>query len=278
MDHAHPLPVETATDPVCGMTVKIADAPNKADHDGHTYYFCSPRCRGKFSAEPLRYLQPAAARPGATPSPKPGTIYTCPMHQEIRQVGPGSCPICGMALEPAEASLEDGPNEELVAMTRRLWVAAALAVPILAIDMGGHLFGIDALLPHGMKDWLLLVLATPVVLWAGWPFFVRGAQSVARRAFNMFTLIALGTGTAFLYSVVATPLGRPVYFESAAVIMVLVLVGQVLELRAREATSGAVRGASPSRPRIACDVASRARSSSTWPTRVSTMIAAAASK
>ena len=244
------------------MTVKVAGAKNKAQHDGHTYYFCSPRCLGKFTAEPLRYLKPAGAP--AAPAARPGTIYTCPMHQQIRQVGPGSCPICGMALEPAEASLEDGPNEELLDMTRRLWIGAALAVPVLAVDMGGHLFGIDALLPHGMKNWLLLVLATPVVLWAGWPFFVRGAQSVARRSLNMFTLIALGTGVAWLYSVVATvapglfPAAlrgadgtMAVYFEPASIIVVLVLVGQVLELRARDATGGAIKALLGLAPRTA---------------------------
>ncbi|HEY4891916.1 MAG TPA: HAD-IC family P-type ATPase, partial [Reyranella sp.] len=263
MDHAHPhADPDTASDPVCGMTVKVAEAKNKAQHDGHTYYFCSPRCLGKFTTEPLRYLKPAAAPPAQ--DAKPGTIYTCPMHQQIRQVGPGSCPICGMALEPAEASLEDGPNEELLDMTRRLWIGAALAVPVLAVDMGGHLFGIDALLPHGMKNWLLLVLATPVVLWAGWPFFVRGAQSVARRSLNMFTLIALGTGVAWLYSVVATAAPglfpaalrgadgtMAVYFEPASIIVVLVLVGQVLELRARDATGGAIKALLGLAPRTA---------------------------
>jgi Cu+-exporting ATPase len=172
-----------------------------------------------------------------------------------------------MALEPAEATLEERPNEELLDMTRRLWIGGALAVPVLAVDMGGHLFGIDALLPHGMKDWLLLVLATPVVLWAGWPFFVRGAQSVARRSLNMFTLIALGTGVAWLYSVVATvapglfPTAlrgadgmMPVYFEPAAVIVVLVLVGQVLELRARDATGGAIKALLGLAPRTAMRV------------------------
>src|SRR5882757_5580428 len=264
MNHAHPHATDTATDPVCGMKVKIADAPNKADHDGHTYYFCSPRCLGKFTAEPLRYLKPAAAAASAT---KQGTIYTCPMHPEIRQVGPGSCPICGMALEPAEATLEERPNEELLDMTRRLWIGGALAVPVLAVDMGGHLFGIDALLPHGMKNWLLLVLATPVVLWAGWPFFVRGAQSVARRSLNMFTLIALGTGVAWLYSVVATVApglfpaalrgadgSMAVYFEPASIIVVLVLVGQVLELRARDATGGAIKALLGLAPRTAMRV------------------------
>jgi Cu+-exporting ATPase len=266
MDHApHHADPDAASDPVCGMTVKVAGAKNKAQHDGHTYYFCSPRCLGKFTAEPLRYLKPAGAP--AAPVAKPGTLYTCPMHQQIRQVGPGSCPICGMALEPAEASLEDGPNEEILDMTRRLWIGAALAVPVLAVDMGGHLFGIDALLPHGMKNWLLLALATPVVLWAGWPFFVRGAQSVARRSLNMFTLIALGTGVAWLYSVVATvapglfPAAlrgadgtMAVYFEPASIIVVLVLVGQVLELRARDATGGAIKALLGLAPRTAMRV------------------------
>src|SRR5258708_5867418 len=251
MNHAHPHPdPDTATDPVCGMPVKTADAPNKADHAGHTYYFCSPRCFAKFTAEPLRYLKPAAAPSSA----KLGTIYTCPMHPQIRQVGPGSCPICGMALEPAEAAPEERPKEELLDMTRRLWVGAVLAVPVMAVDMGGHFLGIDALLPHGMKDWVLLVLATPVVLWAGWPFFVRGAQSVARRSLNMFPLIALGTGVPWLYSVVATVApglfpaalrgadgSMPGYFEPASIIVVLGLVGQVLELRARDATGGATK-------------------------------------
>jgi Cu+-exporting ATPase len=265
MDHSHHHPADTATDPVCGMAVKTADARNKAQHDGRTYYFCSPRCLAKFTAEPLRYLKPAAAP--AAPAAKPGTVYTCPMHPEIRQIGPGSCPICGMALEPAEASLEERPNEELLDMTRRLWIGAALAVPVLAVDMGGHLFGIDALLPHGMKNWLLLVLATPVVLWAGRPFFVRGAQSVARRSLNMFTLIALGTGVAWLYSVVATvapglfPAAlhgadgtMAVYFEPASIIVVLVLVGQVLELRARDATGCAIKALLGLAPRTAMRV------------------------
>jgi P-type Cu+ transporter len=267
MDHTHHHAADTATDPVCGMTVKTADAPNKADHDGHTYYFCSPRCFAKFTAGPLRYLKPAATPTAAAGAVKQGTIYTCPMHPEIRQVGPGSCPICGMALEPAEASLEERPNEELLDMTRRLWVGAVLAVPVMAVDMGGHFLGIDALLPHGMKDWVLLVLATPVVLWAGWPFFVRGAQSVARRSLNMFTLIALGTGVAWLYSVVATvapglfPAAlrgaddtMPVYFEPASIIVVLVLVGQVLELRARDATGGAIKALLGLAPRTAMRV------------------------
>ncbi len=246
----HHAPPETAIDPVCGMTVKIAGAKNTTVHDGHTYYFCNPKCLTKFTAEPARYLAPAEA----APAPKPvaaGTMFTCPMHPEVRQVGPGSCPICGMALEPEEVSLDQGPNEELVDMTRRLWIGGALAVPVVALDMGGHVLD----LPHGTSSWIQLLFATPVVLWAGWPFFVRGVQSIARRALNMFTLIALGTGTAWLYSVAATVIGRPVYFESASVIIVLTLLGQVLELRAREATSGAIRGLLGLAPRTALRIA-----------------------
>src|SRR4051812_14349794 len=136
MDHTHHHHQDTATDPVCGMTVKVEGAENTATHDGHPYYFCSTRCLGKFTAEPLRYLKPAPAEPAPA-----GTIFTCPMHPEIRQVGPGSCPICGMALEPAEVSLDDGPNEELVDMTRRLWIGGALAVPVVALDMANHMDG-----------------------------------------------------------------------------------------------------------------------------------------
>jgi P-type Cu+ transporter len=244
---------ETATDPVCGMKVKVATATHTARHADHTHYFCRPKCLAKFTAEPGRYLKPAegATRP---PAAAPGTVFTCPMHPEVRQIGPGSCPICGMALEPAEASLDHGPNEELVDMTRRLWIGGALAVPVVALDMGGHFINFHS-------SWIELLFATPVVLWAGWPFFVRGVQSLMRRALNMFTLIALGTGTAGLYSVVATvapglfPDGSPpVYFEAASVIIVLVLVGQVLELRAREATSGAIKALLGLAPRTALRV------------------------
>lgn len=257
---------ENAIDPVCGMKVKIAGAKNTTVHGGQTYYFCNPKCLAKFTAEPERYLKPAEERP-APPPTTPGAIYTCPMHPEIRQVGPGSCPICGMALEPAEITLDQGPNEELIDMTRRLWIGGALAVPLVVLDMGGHIVDLHAVLPHGSLNWIELVLATPVVLWAGWPFFVRGVESVARRAFNMFTLIALGTGAAWLYSLVATLApglfpasfregdgSVPVYFEAAAVIVVLVLVGQVLELRARDATSGAIKALLGLAPRTALRV------------------------
>ena len=184
----------------------------------------------------------------------PGTIYTCPMHPEIRQVGPGNCPICGMALEPVVATADSGPNPELLDMTRRFWIGLALAIPVAALEMGGHLTNLHMLLGQTLSNWIQLVLATPVVLWAGWPFFVRGGHSLVSRNLNMFTLIAMGTGVAWLYSIVATtapgifpaafrgPDGAvAVYFEAAAVITVLVLLGQVLELRAREQTSGAIR-------------------------------------
>jgi Cu+-exporting ATPase len=187
------------------------------------------------------------------PAP-PGTIYTCPMHPQIRQVGPGSCPICGMALEPEMVSAESGPNPELADMTRRFWVGLVLAVPVMALEMGGHLTGLHRLDGQETSNWLQLVLATPVVLWCGWPFFVRGWQSLKTRNLNMFTLIAMGTGVAWVYSIVAVALpglfpaafrgpdgAVAVYFEAAAVITVLVLLGQVLELRAREQTSGAIR-------------------------------------
>ena len=240
-----------AKDPVCGMDVDPHTAKHRADHAGRTYYFCSARCRERFVADPAKFLAAEAAKPEPVPE---GTIYTCPMHPEIRQVGPGSCPICGMALEPVTVTAETGPNPELVDMTRRFWIGVVLAVPVVALEMGGHLTNLHMLLGQQLSNWLQLVLATPVVLWAGWPFFVRGWNSIVTRNLNMFTLIALGTGVAWLYSVVATVApgifpaafrgmdgSVAVYFEAAAVITVLVLLGQVLELRAREQTSGAIR-------------------------------------
>ena len=190
--------------------------------------------------------------PSRAPVPA-GTIYTCPMHPEIRQAGPGTCPICGMALEP-ELAGKTGPNPELVDMTRRFWIGLLLSIPVVALEMGGHLTNLHMLLGGNISNWLQFVIATPVVLWAGWPFFVRGWRSVVTRNLNMFTLIAMGTGVAWVYSVIATlapnifpaafrgPEGTvAVYFEAAAVITVLVLLGQVLELHAREQTSGAIR-------------------------------------
>ncbi|MCZ8184032.1 MAG: heavy metal translocating P-type ATPase [Beijerinckiaceae bacterium] len=239
-------------DPVCGMSVDPLTAKHHARHEEHDYYFCSDGCRVKFIADPQRYLAPPEQR-AAEPMPE-GTIYTCPMHPEVRQEGPGSCPICGMALEPEMISLDDAPNPELADMTRRFWFGLALTIPVFFLEMGAHLFDFHALMAGQTSNWVQLVLATPVVLWAGWPFFERGWASLVSRNFNMFTLIAIGTGAAWAYSIVATlapklfpPAFRvmdgavAVYFEAAAVITVLVLLGQVLELRAREQTSGAIK-------------------------------------
>jgi Cu+-exporting ATPase len=268
----------TAIDPVCGMTVNpAATTPHRREHQGATYHFCSAGCASKFAADPARYLHKQTAlhqhshaasashahghachgEHGKAEPEKPmpqGTIYTCPMHPQIRQQGPGTCPICGMALEPEVVTGEAAPNPELVDMTRRFWIGLALSIPVVVLEMGGHLAGPHGWIDQSLSNWTQLVLATPVVLWAGWPFFVRGRQSLVTRNLNMFTLIAMGTGVAYVYSVIATlmpglfpPAFRghdgavAVYFEAAAVITVLVLLGQVLELRAREQTSGAIR-------------------------------------
>ena len=190
-----------AIDPVCGMTVDPHNAKHRHDHHGRPYYFCSAGCRTKFIADPDKYLSPSAHN--AEPVPE-GTIYTCPMHPEIRQVGPGSCPICGMALEPELVTADTGPNPELADMTRRFWIGLALTLPVFALEMGSHLVGGHGLVPQPWSNLIQFALATPVVLWAGWPFFERGWQSLVTRNLNMFTLIALGTGVAWLYSVVAT--------------------------------------------------------------------------
>ncbi len=254
-DHAghdhHPHAAETVRDPVCGMTVNPATSKHRFDYRGETFHFCSAGCRTKFAADPISYLEKDSRPKAAVPE---GTIYTCPMHPEIRQVGPGSCPICGMALEPEVASLDAPPNPELADMTRRFWVGLVLALPAVVLEMGGHLVGGHGWVDPTLSNWIQFAFATPVVLWAGWPFFVRGWQSLVTRNLNMFTLIAVGTGVAYLYSVVGTVApgifpatfrghggAVAVYFESAAVITVLVLLGQVLELRAREATSGAIK-------------------------------------
>jgi P-type Cu+ transporter len=255
MDHSacphasHPA-AAVAVDPVCGMKVDPAKTSHRHTHNDQDYFFCSAGCRGKFVADPEKYLNRAASPPPAQPE---GTIYTCPMHPQIRQVGPGHCPICGMALEPeAGAIAEDDAGGERAGMTRRFWISAALTLPVVILEMGGH-FG----LWHAsgrLPDFAQFILATPVVLWGGWPFFVRGVQSVATRNLNMFTLIALGTGVAYGYSLVALLApdifppdfrdahgGIALYFEAAAVITVLVLLGQVLELRARASTMSAIR-------------------------------------
>jgi Cu+-exporting ATPase len=232
------------------MTVDPATTPHHANHKGIDYHFCGAGCRTKFVASPLKYLEPTPSTDDAMPE---GTVFTCPMHPEIQQVGPGSCPLCGMALEPLIATADAGPNHELADMTRRFWIGLVLALPVFALEMGGHLTGLTMKLGQQNSNLLQMLLATPVVLWAGWPFFVRGWQSLLTRHLNMFTLIAMGTGIAWLYSMIATlaPQVFPstlrmadgavaVYFEAAAVITVLVLLGQVLELRARDQTSGAI--------------------------------------
>jgi Cu+-exporting ATPase len=266
--HRHPhapaaLPA-AAKDPVCGMTVDPVTAKHKAEHAGTTFYFCCAGCRTKFEADPARYLAQAHAAARAhgdhtpakksVPEAKSGAIYTCPMHPEIRQAGPGNCPICGMALDPETVTAETGPNPEFADMTRRFWIGAALTAPVLALEMGGHLTNLHMLLGQQLSNWLQFLFATPVVIWAGWPLLVRGWQSVKTRNLNMFTLIAMGTGVAWVYSIAATaapglfppafrgPDGAvAIYFEAASVITVLVLLGQVIELKARERTSGAIR-------------------------------------
>ena len=250
--HEHEGAAGQVKDPVCGMTVDPHATTHRAQYEGKPYYFCSSGCQSKFMAEPAKYVEPAAARK-AEPVPE-GTIYTCPMHPQIRQVGPGSCPICGMALEPVLATAETGPSHELIDMTRRFWIGLALSLPVVVLEMGGHLTGLGHYVGQQTSNWIQMLLATPVVLWAGRPFFERGWQSLVSRNLNMFTLIAMGTGVAWVYSMAATlaPGIFPaafrghdgsvaVYFEAASVITVLVLLGQVLELRARESTSGAIR-------------------------------------
>ena len=251
--HAKP-PAGTAglKDPVCGMTV-TEQSPHHTDHDGRPYYFCSAKCLTKFSAEPRKYLQSGAAAtvpaPAATDA-APGTIYTCPMHPEIRQDHPGNCPKCGMSLEPVLPDLDETENPELVDFQRRFWWTLPLTGVVTVLAMLGHRLG---WFDMATQSWIELVLTIPIALWAGWPFFVRGAQSVINRSPNMWTLIGLGTGAAFVYSVVATvapqlfpasfvSMGRvAVYFEAAAVIISLTLLGQILELKARSQTSAAIR-------------------------------------
>ncbi len=238
--------MEPVKDPVCGMNVDPQSAKWKYDHDHQSYYFCNPKCLEKFKADPEKYLNP-------TPEPvdpNDQRMYTCPMHPEIRQVGPGSCPVCGMALEPEEISLEETENPELVDFTRRFKVSAVFTLPLVLVTMAEMIPGVQFSLP----GWVQLVLATPVVLWAGWPFFERGAASIRTGNLNMFTLIAIGTGVAYAYSLFAVMFPEtlprefydhagkvPLYFEAAAVIVTLVLLGQILELKARERTSDAIK-------------------------------------
>jgi len=243
------------TDPICGMTVDPQEAAGKFEHGGRTYYFCSTHCLEKFRADPEKYLSGRAAEEEEEEAP-PGAIYTCPMHPEVRQRGPGVCPKCGMALEPEAPAEEEAPNPELADMTRRFRVSLVLTIPVAFLGMSDMILGgaLQHYLSPAALNWIQLALATPVVLWGGWPFFVRAWASLVNLSLNMFTLIAFGTGVAYAYSVVATaapgifpasftgPHGGPaVYFEAAAVITTLVLLGQVLELRARARTSGAIR-------------------------------------
>ncbi|MFT6665028.1 MAG: Cu+-exporting ATPase [Porticoccus sp.] len=232
------------------MTVNPREARHFSQYAGKTWYFCAARCREKFENDPVPYLDGSPAEQKTLP----GALFTCPMHPEIQQQGPGDCPICGMALEPEEITADSEPSAELLDMNRRFWLGLILALPVFILEMSSHFFHTDSLISPQVSNWVQLLLATPVVLWAGWPFFQRGWKSILRRNLNMFTLIAIGTGAAWLYSLFATlapdlfpPAFRQqdgsvaVYFEAAAVIIVLVLLGQVLELRAREKTSGAIR-------------------------------------
>jgi Cu+-exporting ATPase len=273
--HSHSptaTPGGTAIDPVCGMSVRIEGARHTHEHGGRTYYFCNPRCREKFIADPARYAEGAGGTKGDSaekPLP-PGTLYTCPMHPEIVQVGPGICPICGMALEPKGVPAADaGPNPELVDFARRLKIGAALTLPLLILAMGPDLgLPLERWLSWQATGLLELVLATPVVFWCGAPFFVRGWASIVNRSPNMWTLISIGVLAAYAYSLLAVLApgifphdfhmhGRGVgrYFEAAAVIVVLVLLGQVLELRARERTGNAIRALLNLAPKTARRVA-----------------------
>ena len=251
-----PAPPAEVRDPVCGMTVDPAKAKHRAEHAGHGYIFCSARCRAKFTAEPARYIIASPPARGPITATAGEVLWTCPMHPQIVRKEPGNCPICGMALEPITPAAGDAPNPELRDMTRRFWVGVALSLPLLAIAMAEHFnkAALDTLVSPRLLVWVQLILGTPAVLWCGWPFFQRGWASVVSRRLNMFALIALGTGVAYVYSLVAALApgifpasfrdqdGQvPFYFEAAAVIVTLVLLGQVLELRARSQTSSAIR-------------------------------------
>jgi P-type Cu+ transporter len=220
-------------DPVCGMEVTPAKAAGSFEYRGQTYYFCAKSCLAKFQADPLKYLAP---KPAVPVTEAKGVEYTCPMHPQVVQMGPGTCPICGMALEPKEIQAGHAENPELDDMQRRFWISVVLSLPLLVFSMA-------MLGPQSLHGWIELALATPVVLWAGWPFFVRAWQSIVTRNLNMFTLIGIGVGVAYAYSVFAVVLGQglDVYFESAAIIVTLVLLGQVLELKARSRTGAAIK-------------------------------------
>lgn len=247
-----PASLDAAIDPVCGMKVERTGAKHSAIRGGKRYLFCCAACRTKFIADPEAYLNPAL-KPTPAVAP-PGAFYVCPMDPEVRKLGPGACPICGMALEPEIATAEAGPNPELIDMKRRFAIALALTAPVFALEMGGHVTDLHRWIAPQAESYVEFALATPVVSWAGWPFLQRGAASLVSRRFNMFTLIGLGVTVAWVYSLAATfaPMLFPetmrgmhgavaVYFEAAAVITTLALLGQVLELTARERTGGAIR-------------------------------------
>lgn len=251
-----------AKDPVCGMDVDTKKAEVTSIYKGETIYFCNPRCRERFNADPESFM----VREEKPAVPEEEAVYTCPMHPEVRQNGFGSCPKCGMALEPQTAMLQEEKSPELIDMTKRFWVSAVLTVPLIIVTMGQHIpgFSIEDIVAGGFLIWLELILATPVVLWGGWSFFVRGLQSVTNRSPNMFTLIGLGVSVAYLYSLVAALLPDifpasfrsesgevAAYFEAAAVITTLVLLGQVLELRARGQTGAAIKALLGLTPKIA---------------------------
>jgi P-type Cu+ transporter len=247
----------TAIDPVCGMTVDTMNAAGSFSYGGNTYFFCSTHCLDRFRKDPESFIKKAVglAAPSLTVEPVHGVEYTCPMHPEIVRDGPGSCPICGMALEPKTVTLEEEKNPELVDMNRRFWVSVVLSLPVFLMGMGDFLPGrpLERIVSPSTLGWIQLVMTTPVVLWGGWPFFVRAWQSIINRSLNMFTLIGLGIGVAYVYSVVAKLFPNafpesfremgvvPLYFEAAAVITTLVLLGQVLELKARSRTGMAIK-------------------------------------
>src|SRR6266436_6243263 len=265
--------VPMVKDPVCGMMVDPQRAAGKAQYAGKSYFFCSPRCKERFEKEPEKFLAAPGtggmehAHEALPPASAQNIRYTCPMHPEIVQIGPGNCPICGMALEPMDIMVGEQADPEYDSMRKRLWVSAALSFPLLVLSMAGDALGLQ--LAPSLNNGIELLLASPVVLWGGWPFFERFWASLVNRSPNMFTLIGLGTGAAYLYSLAATlfPQFFPdsfrgmhgevsVYFEAAAVITTLVLLGQVLELRARSKTSSAIKallGLAPKTARLIHD-------------------------
>jgi len=258
--HTDEMNAAIVKDPVCGMNVDSRTSQHKHELGDATYFFCSARCAEKFKSNPGQYSNPVSGNPallqsalGSASQAAAGSVWTCPMHPEIRRDGPGSCPICGMGLEPLEPTLEEGPNPELIDMTRRLWISALFAVPLALLAVTTEIFGVELMSMRSFV-WVQLALASPVVLWGGWPFFERFWASLKNRRLNMFTLVGLGVGVAYGYSLVATIAPQafptslrtmgglvPVYYEAAAVITTLVLLGQVLELRARSATGKAIK-------------------------------------